>query len=374
MADKFSFDKYFYEPQRVEDIKDSAYVVLDSSVLLSAYQWKEVTLTEVLEVMRELSNDGRLKVPSHVFKEFIDQRPKKILEIIQRIDKDLHSRLHKPPKLESLVPFLDMLEGSDDYYHAERSYLEAYDSYRKKTSDLSNRVKSFLQSDPVLSMLKEIIQDSFFDLPEEVYRNIDSEAKEKANKKIPPLTGGDAGKKENAFGDFIIWKHILHLGREVIFVSADKKDDWVLKDHHGNILSPRRELVEEFYEINNEKTFTILSPKEFVALYKPNVSRRVSFDLEFDKRRRVELFDELSKVFNEHDPSGLYSLTDEIDEYRPEIEPLIEKMPGYQTKEEIAGLIKKIFDDKLSEFGKPSERYYDIAEEVLLVKQKYQIN
>lgn len=361
-----SLKKYFHKPKLLTEIKDTAYIVVDTNVLLAAYQWKEVTLNEVLDTLQTLSTANRLKIPSQVFDEFMDQRPKKIAEIIQKIDKEMNSKLQRPSRLLSTVPLIEMLEDSEEFLELEKQYFEKYDLYRKKLGDLTKRVGEFLVSDPVLFAMQEMLTNSYFKLDPDRSKDIEQEAKQRAQQKLPPLSGGDASKRENAYGDYYIWRHILSLNNDVIFVTADKKDDWVLKDHHGNILSPRRELVEDFFEENEGKTFTIVSPKEFVALYKPDIDSTVSNDLqkvmtEFNSST-LRAF---RNLFYKYDPVGIYALSGLEDEYDGEISDLCKVLPKVDSKEMLALKLYDIFVDSFDEgIAGSIDVYIEMAEEI----------
>nr|WP_254612814.1 PIN domain-containing protein [Brevibacillus sp. HB1.1] len=360
-----SLKKFFHKPKSLSDIKDTAYIVVDTNVLLAAYQWKEVTLNEVLDTLNSLSMANRLKIPAQVFEEFIDQRPKKVVEIIQKIDKEMNSKLQRPSSLLSTVPLIEMLDDSNDYLELEKQYFEKYDLYRKKLGTLTKKLGDFLNSDPVLDGMQELLTNSYFKLDLDKVKDIEQEAKQRAQQKLPPLSGGDSSKKENAFGDYYIWRHILSLDNDVIFVTADKKDDWVLKDHHGNILSPRRELVEEFFEVSNGKTFTIVSPKEFVALYKPDMDSTVSKDLLKVNMEITGTVIFFRNLFNKYDPAGVYSLTLLEDEYDSEIADLLEILPKVDS---VDMLVIKLYDIIVSYFDEGTagsiDVYIDMAKEI----------
>lgn len=318
--------KHFFKPKSLQELKSSATVVIDTNVLLSAYQWKEVTLLEVKETLEKLESIFRLKIPSHVVKEFMDQRPKRIVENIKKIETDLLSKFNKLPKLSSIVPFLEMLPQSDEYLEAEKEYTDAFNKYKKSIQEITGHVKEFINSDPVLDNLELLIVNCYFQLEPEEIAAMEEELKERVKNKIPPLSGGDSGKKENYDGDYIIWKHILKLNTDVIFVTSDTKEDWVIKDHHNNVLSPRRELIEEFYQKTGGKTFTILSPKDFVELYNSQIESAIADDLSKVSKEKSDLSLYLNKLFNKYDPVGV-AHADEF-EYDIEVNYFIKNLPS----------------------------------------------
>lgn len=284
------FKAHFFQPKPVEEILDTATIVVDTNVLLSAYQWKEALFTEVLQVLEKSSSEGRLKIPMHVIEEFMDQRPKMILAVIDRINTDIFTKLQKPKGLELTVPLISLLENYSEYSAIEEEYMRIYKLYRKKIENLSSELKDFFTNDPVLKSLKSIIENSSFTNIDKLNKEFLQEANDRLTQKKPPLAGGDAGKKENKFGDFFIWKDILSINNDVIFVSTDFKEDWYYLDKTHTPLSPRRELIEEFFEINNGKTCSIISLVDYMKIAKPTLEESLIKDLENSQDINNDIF------------------------------------------------------------------------------------
>ncbi len=276
---KDEMEKYFFSQKSIEEIVDTATIVVDTNVLLSAYQWKEAAFREVLEVLMQASKAGRLKIPFHVLEEFMDQRPKLITAAIDRINTDIYSKIQKPNKLSSTLPLIGLLSDHSEYTESEEKYINSYKEYRNKLDELSSKLKSFFQKDPVLDSLRSIFEDSCFTFIDKNDSTVLKEAADRMAKRKPPLTGGDSGKKENKFGDYFIWKDILSLNNDVIFVSTDFKEDWYHLDSKKKPIAPRRELVEEFYELSSGKTCCIISLADFIQASAPSASEEIIINL-----------------------------------------------------------------------------------------------
>lgn len=65
-----SYSSLFIDVKTLEEIKSTATIVIDTNVLLMGYQKKNVTFESVLTVLKQLSDEERLKIPAHVIKEF----------------------------------------------------------------------------------------------------------------------------------------------------------------------------------------------------------------------------------------------------------------------------------------------------------------
>lgn len=318
-----SWNPYFHQPKPIDELINNALIVVDTNVLLSAYQWREVTVNEMIKTLRGISDEDRLRIPLQVIKEFSSNRPK---ELIQRIN-DIETLIsglqpHKP--LNQKVP---MLEGENVFEEASRlqgEYNEVLKEYRNELTNLRDSIKDLFQKDLYLENLKEIIEKSFYSPgASESMEELKKKAEKRFKEKIPPGYKDDP-KESNSFGDYIIWDSILKLKSNVIFISGDKKQDWVYRDTKKNSITARRELVEEFFIESGGKDFAYLSPKEFISLFNPNVTDEIKEDLSTS----------ISKESN-YDVLFYYKLADSKYNYHYAFERLIKenKISGYIVTE-----------------------------------------
>lgn len=273
-----NWKQYFHQPKKIEDLIENAFIVVDTNVLLSAYQWRNVTVEEVLNTLEDLSNKGRLKIPFQVVKEFSKNRPNILKERLNEIESTINS-LQKQKTLNERVP---MLEGQEVFKKTDElvnEFNSTLKEYKNALIEVRDKVRDLFLYDPYLERLSKIIEKSFY-LPEDLETNdkLKEIAVERFKEKKPPGYK-DSDKEDNSEGDFIIWHTLKKLKEDVIFISNDKKKDWVYKDKHEESISARRELIEEFYVETNGKDFIHLSPKEFISKYNPNVSSDIKEDL-----------------------------------------------------------------------------------------------
>lgn len=281
MGDLYS--NLFINVKKLEQIKKNATVVIDTNILLLAYQWKNITFESVLKVLKQLSNEERLKIPAHVIKEFAKNRPGKITEMSKQIHAVM-STLDKGSSvgksLKEVIPALSIVEKHhNDIITLEENYnkhIQELNAARKEyingLKQLQQKLSNYIDHDLILSSYKEIIEKSYF-APEGLMdeEKLKEEWKRRVENKIPPGYM-DKTKKENQYGDLIVWDHICQISNDVIFVTADIKGDWV---HNANdeVMGARRELVEEFYSREQEKghTFKILTPLQFITVFSNSV-------------------------------------------------------------------------------------------------------
>ncbi|PEF69761.1 hypothetical protein COE65_02675 [Bacillus sp. AFS051223] len=289
-----SYFNLFIDVKTLEQIKGTATVVIDTNVLLLGYQSKNITFESVLKVLKPLSKNGRLKIPSHVIKEFSQQRPNKIEELsreIHNVKSNLGSKVSNKTSLGEVIPALSILEKE----HSEIITLE--DKYNKCIEEL-NKLRGlyvdgltqlqqilgqYIDHDVILNHYQDIIKESYFE-PEGLLAGdeLEKEWNRRIQNKIPPGYK-DSSKKVNQFGDLIIWDHISKIQNDVIFVTNDvNKGDWVYKVN-DEVLGARRELVEEFYTREGLSGFTlkVVTPRQFITLFSnEEVEQAIKDDLD----------------------------------------------------------------------------------------------
>ncbi|MED1803142.1 PIN-like domain-containing protein [Bacillus subtilis] len=267
--------KYLHQPKPVTQLLNDSIIVIDTNVLLAAYQWREVTVNEVLNALQKIKDENRLRIPLQVIKEFSRNRPH---EIQQRMN-DLDTLISKLQKEKPLIERVPMLEGKDSLKEIEElreNYNKAIKDYKDGLINLRDHLKELFYKDQFLDKIMELAEDTIL-LPEQTEQNLQKEAKERFKLKIPPGFK-DSSKEENSAGDFIVWSSILQLKSNVVFVSGDKKPDWVYQDSKKNPITARRELVEEFFN-KTGRDFAHITPKDFITSLNPAVSEHVKEDL-----------------------------------------------------------------------------------------------
>ncbi|MCY7433226.1 PIN-like domain-containing protein [Bacillus safensis] len=278
--------QYFYQPEPISEWIKEATIVIDTNLLLAAYQWRELTFSEVLKVLEKLKKEKRLKIPLQVIEEFSRNRPKQIMQRINDIN-TIVSKLNKDNK--TLQQKLPMLHETDDLLkQAEESrvnYNKAIDNYNDSLGNLKRKLENLFFDDPILKQIENICEGIVIS-PDKDLVELEKEGNERFKNNIPP-GHKDKTKEENKYGDYIIWATILELKEDVVFVSSDEKKDWLYSNSkNSSTLVAKRELTEEFNNKNN-KRFAHITPKILIDLINPNVSDEVKEDLENIKMNDV---------------------------------------------------------------------------------------
>ncbi|MFP7340338.1 PIN-like domain-containing protein [Bacillus safensis] len=96
--------KYLFQPNPVSEWIDEAIIVVDTNVLLAAYQWRELTFSEVVTVLEELKKNNRLIIPLQVIEEFSKNRPQQIMQRINDINTIISTLKKDNTSLEQKLP------------------------------------------------------------------------------------------------------------------------------------------------------------------------------------------------------------------------------------------------------------------------------
>ncbi|KUP32856.1 hypothetical protein AU387_11110 [Bacillus halotolerans] len=271
--------QYLYQPKPFSELllKDSI-IVIDTNVLLAAYQWREVTVKEVLKTLRRIKDEGRLRIPLQVIKEFSKNRTKEIKQRMNDIDQVISSLQRDNKPISKRVPMLEGIDILQNIEVLQGNYHKALNEYKDELVKFRDHLKNLFYEDHFMDSILEIAEGVILFPPKgKTDKDLIKEAEERFKNKIPPGYK-DNPKEENSSGDYVIWSSILQLDTNVIFVSGDKKEDWVYQDNKGNPIVARRELVEEFF-MQTGKDFAHVTPKDFITHLNPSVSENVKEDL-----------------------------------------------------------------------------------------------
>ncbi|MDW5525044.1 PIN-like domain-containing protein [Carnobacterium maltaromaticum] len=272
-------DKYFAQSINQTDMiaLDPTYIP-DANFLLSAYQWRYVTVKEVQNSLEEVHKKGKLQIPLQVIREFTKNRPNIIQNKINDIEMQLNN-LKTIKKLENIVPILENTKEFNSTEKLIKSHEEQTKKLRKKLKEIQNDLGKLFYKDPYFDFIKELSSScTFISGEEKSVEDIRKEATTRFSKKIPPGYK-DSGKDSNSEGDYIIWHDIISLKENVVFVSAETKPDWVYTEKDNKILGPKVELLQEYFEKTEGKYFYHMNPKDFITSLNPKIEGSVKEDL-----------------------------------------------------------------------------------------------
>jgi len=250
---KTKFPGYF-KPSQIELNKlwMNGIITLDANILLNLYRYSDNTRDEFLKILEKVKD--RVWIPNQSAYEFFENR----LNVISQQEK----------AYEEAVSSLNSIEQE---FKNSRQHPFISEKLLNKFSDLTKEIFIELNKNKE-SHNNRILQDDILDKLETLFENKVGDGftaeeieklkvigEERFNKKIPPGFK-DSGKKDSTdnnirqYGDFFVWQQILNkskeLGKGVILVTDDRKEDWWVR-FKGKTLQPRPELIKEFIEFTN---------------------------------------------------------------------------------------------------------------------------
>lgn len=270
MKSKF-FEHYSLSDEKVKEIWENGLVIFDTNILLNLYRYNKQTCDDLLNYMQSFGD--RIWMPYQVGWEYNNNRmevaykSQMACEVLsKKLDDDrialenfFRQHFHHHPYLQHK----EFFKRYDRYVNLLKGYLK----------NIRQHDNGYFDNDTILKKLGELYDGRVGDdYKEENLKAIYSEGKNRYAGKIPPGYKDDTKEKREAgerhlYGDLIVWKQIIQkaadAGKDVIFVSDDLKEDWML-EFKGKKYGPRKELIKEFHEQTNNHSILIYNQEYFL--------------------------------------------------------------------------------------------------------------
>lgn len=251
---KSSFPGYFSSTEEnLNSLWASGLIILDTNVLLNLYRYSDSTKTELLAIIRQLSD--RIWIPNQVAKEFLSNRLTVIGEQSELYGSHISAlqEFKRPLESQKKHPFIseELFRECDTIFEKLKNELETskrFHDERINNDDIKDELSGILDGKVGREYGKEALE------------TIITNGESRYSEKIPPgfkdiKKGGDSKLFKDRllkYGDYIIWLQILEHAKNdkqsVIFVTGDVKEDWWLT-FNGKTIAPHPLLVEEFSNI-----------------------------------------------------------------------------------------------------------------------------
>ncbi|WP_400191468.1 PIN domain-containing protein [Hymenobacter sp. B81] len=267
-------------------VKNNCVFVVDTNALLLPYLASQKSINEIKKVYSLLISQGRLVVPGQVAREFANNRPEKIKELFQQLN-----RKKNKVSFGAVYPLLSDNGDYKEVIEVEEQINDLFKEYIKKVNKVIDGIKSWTWNDPVSEVYSELFNENVvvdLVMEEEVVKK---ELERRYLHKIPPGYK-DGGKDDDGIGDLLIWLTILDIAEkrnvDVVFVSGEEKTDWYHRSE-GQTLYPRFELISEFRKKTNGNSFHIMKLSELLDMFSADktavkeveVEENSSDDIEF---------------------------------------------------------------------------------------------
>lgn len=274
-------DKYFVTEKKLDDLinQEDTYIVFDTNVLLAAYQWRNATKEQIEKIINKFYNENKLKYSMQVIKEFSKNRVLLIRERINDVANEMDMLTNVTP-LEKLIPILNGKEIYMKTQEIQKDYIRYINLYRDQLKIIKDELKKLVSDDSFFNLIYNTAQGNIIkNYTNDELEELKIEGRRRFENKIPPGFKDKNKTNGNEYGDYILWKELMSLKSNVIFVSNDEKADWCLKSDDGEILTTNLELLKEFFEETGGKNFIHIPIIKLAQLLNQNINQDVLADL-----------------------------------------------------------------------------------------------
>jgi len=237
--------------------------IIDANVLLNLYRYSSETRSELEKALSEIKDS--VFITHQAAKEFLKNR----LSVTAGQASEYTNAIKK---INDLV---ENLSSKDRHPFLSMDELPNFEGYSKKLiSNLESQQKGLLDkftNDEILSFVEKMFNGKTGNpFSKDELDIIAKDGETRYQSEIPP--GFKDSKKESSndpyhkYGDLFVWKQVIEYAKKntkpVIFITDDKKEDWWL-EQSGRTISPRPELIEEFWNETKQK-FWMYSVDRFI--------------------------------------------------------------------------------------------------------------
>ncbi|MGW6427726.1 PIN-like domain-containing protein [Nocardia sp. NPDC055053] len=247
---------------------------MDTNVLLNLYRYNESTTADLLAVL--LAARERLFIPHQVVREFWRNR-QTVLGGLGTAKKEAQAALAK--NCTSTQNAIRLWAKSVALPDERLSELlgktdEFFRSISEELVDEPSRVSAHLPTseDRLLVELASLLDGAVGDeLGVEAWEAAVAEGERRVNSSEPPgymdVDKLESDLPEGASGDYLVWLQLLiegeSVGKDLVLVTADTKEDWWNRTDRGRRIGPRRELIDEYHSRTGGR-FYLLEPADLL--------------------------------------------------------------------------------------------------------------
>jgi len=272
---------YRFSPQDTESFWSEACFVFDTNVLLEPYALPEQAREEFLVVLEKIAQ--RIWIPYQVALEFHRNRFSKISAASKNIADLKKTALSNSNEIISRVNAMQFEKwntGIDDLPKILEQLQSAHAQLDVALEAAKRKLPQVSLDDPIALRLSKLLTGNVGPPPpnQTALDELCTGSADRYTSSIPP--GFSDQKKGEAYfdrglryeakhGDLIIWRQIIqHVKdkqlRNIIFVTADVKEDWWISEKSGQRLGPHPALIEEFLRETAARRFWIYTPDQFL--------------------------------------------------------------------------------------------------------------
>lgn len=286
MKEKFYW-AYKLTNEDILNFVENSVFFFDTNILDQLWQLNKETANEMLDLWEILKD--KILITNHVAYEYHCHLVKNLANRLNAAISQYNSfknyqELRKKIISDKFINYLSAAEKTQIDNLIRKSFWELQKFLSKKIVDFKNefndqeltlRISAFFSN----SLINALTDEELINCKEELIHRAAKlippgyiDYKEKI-KKRPKQASNENEESDpaaidiNEAGDYIIWCEMKKWAKQnqknIIFITNDKKEDWIWKEHNYYI-GPRQELRKEFYEETNGQNFYLLNYYNFL--------------------------------------------------------------------------------------------------------------
>lgn len=296
---KTLFSEYYnITAQEYDRVWEDSLIVFDTNVLLDLYRCSEDVSSDILSIMKFY--EARLWLPYQVAWEFQRNRVELVCsqrkaydQLCTKVEDEIIKAISNIKNMEKALykrhPYINLEK-------IEHSLIKSKDAIKKNLERSKSQHPININKDSIFDNITQLYDGKIGgDFDEKQYQDLFSEANKRYENKVPPGYSDEPNKKDKSkkelYGDYILWLQVIEKSKiekkDIILVSNDEKEDW--RDvHHGENISPRKELIREFENETGQKIL-IYNCQRFLEYAKQNnakVSAKTIKEITAETERR----------------------------------------------------------------------------------------
>ncbi|WP_426937418.1 PIN-like domain-containing protein [Brevibacterium sp. LE-L] len=272
-------------------------IALDANVLLDLYRYNDQTVDDILQILQSIGE--RLFVPHQAVLEFWRNRQSVISSLGDATREAIRiTKKNRESTITALNNWAKQIKLPDDQINQIKDDVQAFfEQLINRVDGKQTKNYSITQpsEDGILNNLERLLEGSVgSSLPPQEWESAVQEGRRRVEHQIPPgycdENKTDSDLPEGPSGDYLVWAQLLREGADkktdLVFITADVKEDWWNKTTRGQSVSARRELKDEYNQATGCQLI-LLEPVDLVR-HSPVLGVESNEETELDIERVTE--------------------------------------------------------------------------------------
>lgn len=250
----------YYPMTQVEtkSFLENAVFVIDTCFLLDIFRLEENDANSLLSILKDDAIKRRLWLPYDIAWLYHQSINNEIIQQITNIQSTLHHLTSCKESISSKRRYPYLNTGMTQQLNTLIEQI--HQTLDTQIDTLSGTLQSDNRKETINELFENQIGEPYSDAQlNEIY----VQAQERYSNSIPPGYCTEQNpNKRIMFHDMIIWEQMQKFASDchmdVIFATGKTRDDWFYRVY-GKIISPRQELINEFYQKTNQRFYCLNS-------------------------------------------------------------------------------------------------------------------